>query len=121
MICVVNTNHVIPVCTHVCNNVYVYVCDNVRIYVINVAVCTVEEEVGRTWTIQMPGSTIIGKNQVLPGSTVIFDCSVGKLMGQKQLKCLDDGNFDGKYPECTGKYLYQSILSHTIFCFSDKR
>ena len=89
-------------CTYTTHMLSLYVC----MVKINAAVCTVEEEVGRTWTIQMPGSRLIGRNQVLPDSVVVFNCTVGNLVGKKNLKCLPDGNFDADFPVCTGECLF---------------
>ena len=60
----------------------------------------------------MPGSKIIGINQVLPDSVVVFSCDgEAQLIGPKKLMCLDDGRFDADFPTCEGK-LFHPIKAH---------
>lgn len=62
----------------------------------------------------MPGSRLIGRNQVLPNSTVVFSCDANAdLHGPKKLVCLEDGRFDADYPTCIGKYLFHPMLTNT--------
>ena len=54
----------------------------------------------------MPGSRLIGRNQVLPNSTVVFSCDAdATLHGKEKLVCLEDGRFDAEFPTCTGNYV----------------
>ena len=53
----------------------------------------------------MPGSRLIGRNQVLPDSTVVFSCDGdANLQGPNKLVCLEDGHFDADFPTCIGNF-----------------